>query len=132
MPTTFRPCEPDRLLPFAPDVRGRLPEGRLAHHVSGLVDEPDLTAFHTPYEGDGRRNAPYEPRMMVKVLPYGYAAGVRRARGRNHCQPVRPVAGPNRAGQRSCRAGQPDGHGFRQGRHGSPRVRALPHQGSGQ
>ena len=28
----------------------------------------DLTAFYAPYEGDGRRNAPYEPSMMVKVL----------------------------------------------------------------
>ena len=36
----------------------------------------DLTAFYAPYEGDGRRNAPYAPRMMVKVLLYGYATGV--------------------------------------------------------
>ena len=36
----------------------------------------DLTAFYAPYEGDGRRNAPYSPRMMVKVLLYGYATGV--------------------------------------------------------
>ena len=48
--------------------------------MSDLVDEPDLTAFHTPYEGDGRRNA-CEPRMMVKVLPYGYATGVFPSRG---------------------------------------------------
>ncbi len=30
----------------------------------------------TPYEGDGRRNSPYAPRMMVKVLIYAYATGV--------------------------------------------------------
>ena len=41
-----------------------------------LVDDLDLTAFYVPYEGDGRRNAPYEPRMMVKVLLYAYATGV--------------------------------------------------------
>ena len=35
-----------------------------------------LTAFYAPYEGDGRRNAPYSPRMMVKVLLYAYATGV--------------------------------------------------------
>ena len=28
----------------------------------------NLTPFYAPYEGDGRRNAPYDPRMMVKVL----------------------------------------------------------------
>ena len=57
------------------------PKGHLAHHVSDLVDESDLTVFHTPYEGDGRRNVPYEPRMMVKLLPYGYAMGVFPSRG---------------------------------------------------
>ena len=44
--------------------------------VSDLVDGLDLTAFYALYEGDGRRNAPYEPRMMVKVLLYAYATGV--------------------------------------------------------
>ena len=53
-----------------------MPEGHLAHHISDLVDDLDLTAFYAPYEGDGRRNAPYEPRMMVKVLLYAYATGV--------------------------------------------------------
>ena len=73
MATTFRPCEPDQMLLLAPDMRDWLPEGHFAHHVSDLVDGLDLAAFYAPYEGDGRRNAPYEPRMMVKVLLYGYA-----------------------------------------------------------
>ena len=51
-------------------------EGHLAHHLSDLVDALDLTAFYAPYAGDGRRNAPYEPRMMVKVLLYAYATGM--------------------------------------------------------
>ena len=70
---------PDQLLLLAPDVRDWLPEGHFAHHVSDLVDGLDLRA--APYEGDGRRNAPYEPRMMVKVLLYGYATGVFSSRG---------------------------------------------------
>ena len=76
MPTTFRPYEPEQMLLLAPDVRDWLPEGHFAHHVSDLVDGLDLKAFYARYEGDGRRNAPYEPRMMVKVLVYGYARGV--------------------------------------------------------
>ena len=76
MSTTFRPYLPDQSLLLPPDVREWLPEGHLAHHVSDLVDGLDLTAFYAPYEGDGRRNAPYEPRMMVKVLLYAYATGV--------------------------------------------------------
>ena len=46
------------------------------HHVSDLADALDLSAFYAPYEGDGRRNAPYEPTMMVKVLIYAYATGM--------------------------------------------------------
>ena len=76
MSTTFRPYAPDQSLLLPPDVRAWLPEGHLAHHVSDLVDGLDLTAFYAPYEGDGRRNAPYAPRMMVKVLLYAYATGV--------------------------------------------------------
>ena len=76
MSTTFRPYAPDQSLLLPPDVREWLPEGHLAHHVSDLVDGLDLTAFYAPYDGDGRRNAPYAPRMMVKVLLYAYATGV--------------------------------------------------------
>ena len=76
MPTTFRPYQPDQLLLLSPDVREWLPPGHLAHHVSDLVDALDLSAFYAPYEGDGRRNAPYEPSMMVKILLYAYATGV--------------------------------------------------------
>jgi transposase len=35
----------------------------------------DLSGFYRGYEGDGRRNRPFDPRMMVKVLLYGYATG---------------------------------------------------------
>ena len=59
------------------DLRAWLPR----HHVSDLVDGVDLTAFYAPYAGDGRRNAPYAPRMMVKVLLYAYATGVFSSRG---------------------------------------------------
>ena len=81
MSTSFRGYAPDQSLLLPPDVRAWLPEGHLAHHVSDLVDGLDLTAFYAPYEGDGRRNAPYEPRMMVKVLIYAYATGVFSSRG---------------------------------------------------
>ena len=76
MPTTFRPYQPDQLLLLSPDVREWLASGHLAHHVSDLVDALDLSAFYAPYEGDSRRNAPYEPSMMVKILTYAYATGV--------------------------------------------------------
>ena len=68
-------CLPDQPLLLPPDLQEWVPPGHLAHHVSDVVDALDLTAFYAPYEGDGRRNAPYEPSMMVKVLIYAYATG---------------------------------------------------------
>ena len=76
MPTTFRPYQPDQLLLLSPDLREWLAPGHLAHHVSDLIDALELSAIYAPYEGDGRRNAPYEPSMMVKILIYAYATGV--------------------------------------------------------
>ena len=57
-------------------MRDWVAPGHLAHHVSDLVDSLDLSAFYAPYEGDGRRNAPYEPSMMLTILIYAYATGV--------------------------------------------------------
>ena len=76
MPTRFRPYAPDQDLLLPPNLRDWLPEDHLAHFVSDVVDELDLSAFYKPYEGDGRRKMPYDPRMMLKVLIYGYSTGV--------------------------------------------------------
>ena len=75
MGTTFRPYQPDQMLLLPQDLREWVREGHLSHHVSDLVDALDLSPFYGPYEGDGRRNSPYDPRMMVKVLIYAYATG---------------------------------------------------------
>lgn len=75
MATTFRRYTPEQSLLLPPSPRDWLPEGHLAYFISDTVDNLDLSAFYEPYEGDGRRNRPFEPRMMVKVLLYGYATG---------------------------------------------------------
>lgn len=55
-------------------------EDHLAYFISETVDRLDVSVFYRCYEGDGRRNCPFDPRMMVKVLLYGYATGVRSSR----------------------------------------------------
>ena len=75
MPTTFRPYNPDQAAALPSSPRDWLPEGHLAFFISDTVDNLDLSAFYEPYEGDGRRNSPFEPRMMVKILLYSYATG---------------------------------------------------------
>lgn len=76
MGTTFRPYSPDQELLLPPSLNEWLPEGHLAYFVSDVVEELDLSAFYARYEGSGRRNSPFDPRMMLKVLIYAYATGV--------------------------------------------------------
>jgi len=76
MPTSYRPYFPDQGLLLPSSLAEWLPEDHLAYFISDAVDAMDLDAFHARYEGDGRRRQPFDPRMMVKVLIYGYASGV--------------------------------------------------------
>lgn len=76
MPTKFRPYAPDQDLLLPSSLKEWLPEDHAAYFISEMVDELDLKAFYAPYEGDGRRRMPYEPKMMLKVLLYGYVSGV--------------------------------------------------------
>ena len=76
MGTNYRPYEPDQPFLFPPSPRDWLPRDHLAYFISDTLDQLDLSALHQPYEGDGRRNQPYHPTMLVKVLVYAYATGV--------------------------------------------------------
>jgi transposase len=74
---TFRPYDPDQVLLLAPVLSEWVPEGDLAHFVSDLVESGalDLSVVYAGYEEE-RGYPPYDPRLMVKLLVYGYANGV--------------------------------------------------------
>src|SRR5439155_19453010 len=78
---TFRSYDPDQVLLMAPVLQEWVPEGDLAHFVSDLVETGalDLSAIYAAYE-DERGYPPYDPRLMVKLLIYGYANGVMSSR----------------------------------------------------
>src|SRR5439155_22449263 len=74
---TFRAYDPDQVLLMAPSLRDWVPDGDLAHFVADLVDSGalDLSAIYASYEEE-RGFPPYDPRLMVKLLVYGYANAV--------------------------------------------------------
>lgn len=78
---TFRSYDPDQVLLISPVLADWVPEGDLAHFVSDLVEGGalDLSAISASYEGE-RGQPPYDPRLMVKLLLYGYATGVMSSR----------------------------------------------------
>lgn len=94
-----RPMEPYRegpvsynFLPYAQDQQYLLPpsldewvrEDSLERFVSDVVDHLDaegrLAAFYRSYRTDGWGHPAYHPVMLLKVLLYGYAMGVRSSR----------------------------------------------------
>lgn len=76
MGTSYRPYQPDQPFLLPPSLREWLPEDHLAYFISDTIDALDLRALYERYEGDGRRNQPYHPAMLLKVLVYCYATGV--------------------------------------------------------
>ncbi len=76
MSTRIRPYYPEQRYLLPPSPSDWLAEGHLAYFIAEIVDTLEVDGFYAPYEGDGRRNSPYDPRMLLKVLVYAYASGV--------------------------------------------------------
>lgn len=74
---TFRPYDPNQVLLMSPVLSEWVPEGDLAHFVSDLIEEGalKLSPIYASYE-DERGYPPYDPRLMAKLLIYGYANGI--------------------------------------------------------
>ena len=80
MSKTFRPYDPEQQLLLPAALQEWLPEDHLAYFISDLVEHLDLSAITARYQGEERGGPPYHPRMMVKVLLYGYCIGVASSR----------------------------------------------------
>jgi transposase len=76
----FVACDREQSFLMPPDVREWLPERHLAWFVVDAVGEMDLDGFYAAYRVDGRSRPPYDPAMMVAVLLYAYARGIRSSR----------------------------------------------------
>jgi transposase len=76
----FVACDREQSFLMPPDVREWLPPRHLAWFVIDAVAEMDLDAFYAAYRVDGRCRPPYDPAMMVALLLYAYARGIRSSR----------------------------------------------------
>ena len=75
MSKTCRPYDPDQQLLLPAALQEWLPTDHLAYFISDIVDQMDLPEITARYE-EQRGGPPFHPRMMVKVLLYGYCSGV--------------------------------------------------------
>jgi transposase len=77
---TFRPYDPHQQFLVPPSLDDWLPENDLARFISDLVDEViELQPFLDSYK-EVRGFPPYDPRLMLKILLYGYSTGTRSSR----------------------------------------------------
>ncbi len=66
---------------LAPSLQDWLPESHLARFIAQVVAALDLSRVMQQYgRKDGRGKSAYHPELMVRVLLYGYAVGVRSSR----------------------------------------------------
>jgi transposase len=77
----FRTCSLEQPLLLAPSLQDWLPEEHLARFVAQVVEVLDLSEILAQHgRKDGRGKAAYHPVMLVRLLVYGYAVGVRSSR----------------------------------------------------
>src|SRR3989441_9183180 len=73
---TFRPYDPNQVLLLPPNLSEWLPAGHLARLINELVDNVlELSPIYASYR-ERRGAPPYDPRVLLKLLLYGYASGV--------------------------------------------------------
>lgn len=76
----FKAFEPDAVMLVPPSLDEWLPQSHVARFVAELVDvELDLTRFYVSY-AKAKGQPPYDPRLMLRILLYGYCVGVRSSR----------------------------------------------------
>ena len=80
MAQNFLSCDRDQAMLLPPSLSEWLPDGHLARFVLDTVAALDLEAFYAAYRADGRGRPAHDPAMMVALLLYSYAVGVRSSR----------------------------------------------------
>jgi len=87
MGQNFIECHREQGFLLPPDVREWLPADHLAWFVIDAVADMDLDAFYVAYRADGHGRAAYEPSLMVALILYAFATGVRSSRAIEcHCR----------------------------------------------
>ncbi len=84
MAYNFLPYEENQVYLMPPSIIEWVSEGSLARFVSDVVDHLEeqgrIARFYKGYREDGWGHPAYHPRMLVKVLVYGYCKGVTSSR----------------------------------------------------
>ena len=80
MARSYRPVIRDQEFLLPPDMADWLPDGHLVWFVLDVVEQLDTSAFHARRRTGGAGRQGYDPDMLLALLVYAYAVGVRSSR----------------------------------------------------
>lgn len=74
----FKTYAQDQLQLLPHDLSSSIPQDHLARLINQVIEDMDLSFIETTYSTMGQHA--YHPKMLLKVLVYGYASGIRSSR----------------------------------------------------
>lgn len=74
----FRPYDNTQGMMFPPMLEDFIPPGHLVRAIDTIVEQLNLVDLYASYSEEGQPG--YHPKMLLKLLLYGYATGVRSSR----------------------------------------------------
>ncbi|MFQ6052571.1 MAG: IS1182 family transposase [Candidatus Hydrothermarchaeota archaeon] len=76
----FIPYQQSQLMLLPLDIRDMIPKDHLVYVIDAIVERLNLTSIYEKYKNTEGGRPSYHPRMLLKVLFYAYAIGVRSSR----------------------------------------------------
>jgi transposase len=80
MPQNFIACDREQALLLPPSLLDWVPPDHLVWTVLASVEEMDLSGFYGVYRPDGHGRPAYDPKVVVALLFYACAQGIRSSR----------------------------------------------------
>ncbi len=74
----FKQYHPQQVMLMPPNLEEKVPANHLARYISQAIELLDITDIEGGYSELGR--TAYHPRMLLKVIIYGYSIGIRSSR----------------------------------------------------
>jgi transposase len=74
MPSKFKPLNKSQLFILPPSIEDFVPEGHLARVIDEVVEALDTKTIENQYHFRGQKS--YHPKILIKLLIYGYSTGV--------------------------------------------------------
>jgi len=74
----FKEYYQNQIMLMPPNLADKVPEGHLARFINKVVDQLDIAEIEKGYSELGCHA--YHPRLLIKLLIYGYSIGIRSSR----------------------------------------------------